>query len=146
MIRDGFQKGMPVWLTASQSKESDLFGYEINVSPNQPMRPSPIDDKRVAEQGHPTVGVGPTQVDDAAPGLSLEIEFPRAGEPRSARCHIDTQSSPLAVSEDIFGRLSLHGGQRVEMEALPDFSLPTSVKAFDRSLEPGFSWRSKDRG
>jgi hypothetical protein len=137
---------MPVWLTASQRKEFDLFSDEINVSPNQAMRPSTIDDERVAEQAHPTPGIRPTQVDDAAPGLSLEIEFPRAGKPRSARCRIDAQSSPLAVGHGIFSRLSLHSGQRVEMEALPDFSLPTSVKAFDRSLEPGFSWRSKDRG
>ena len=146
MIRNGVQKVMPVWLTASQRKEFDLFRCEINVSPNQAMRPSTIDDERVAEQAHPTAGVRPTQVDDAAPGLSLEIKFPRAGKPRSARCRIDAQSSPLAVGHGIFSRLSLHGGQRVEMEALPDFSLPTSVKAFDRSLEPGFSWRSKDRG
>jgi len=137
---------MGVWLTASQRKEFDLFSYEINVSPNQAMRPSTIDDERVAEQAHPTTGVRSTQVDDAAPGLSLEIEFPRAGKPRSARCRIDAQSSPLAVGHGIFSRLSLHSGKRVEMEALPDFSLPTSVKAFDRSLEPGFSWRSKDRG
>ena len=84
---------MGVWLTASQRKEFDLFSYEINVSPNQAMRPSTIDDERVAEQAHPTPGVGPTQVDDAAPGLSLEIEFPRAGKPRSAsvphRCAIE---------------------------------------------------------
>lgn len=137
---------MPVWLAASQCKEFDSFSYEINVSPNQAVRPSTIDDKRVTEQTHSTAGVRPAQVDNAAPRLSLEIEFPRAGKLTSTRCRVDAQSSPLAVGHGIFGRLSLHGGQGVEMEALPDFSLPTSVKAFDGSLESGFSWRSKDRG
>ena len=129
---------MGVWLTASQRKEFDLFSDEINVSPNQALRPSTIDDERVAEQAHPTPGVGPTQVDDAAPRLS----FQELGN-RHLR---GAASSPLAVGHGIFSRLSLHSAQRVEMEALPDFSLPTSVKAFHRSLEPGFSWRSKDRG
>jgi len=145
MIRDGVQEAMLVWLTASQGKEFDLFRYEINMSPNQAMRPSTVDDERVTKQVHPTAGVRPAQVDDAAPELSLEIEFPRAGKLRSARCHIDVQSSALAVSEGIFGRLSLDGGERVELETLPDFSLPTSVKAFDRRLEPGFLWWSKDQ-
>jgi hypothetical protein len=114
---------MGVWLTASQRKEFDLFSDEINVSPNQAMRPSTIDDERVAEQAHPTTGVRPTQVDDAAPGLSLEIEFPRAGKARSARCRIDAQSSPLAVGHGIFSRLSLHSAQRVRNGSAARLSL-----------------------
>ena len=111
MIRNGVQKVMPVWLTASQREEFYLFSHEINVSPNQAMRPSTIDDERAAEQAHPTAGVRPTQVDDGALGLSLEIESPSAGKPSSAGSRIDAQSSPLAVGHGIFSRLSFYGGQ-----------------------------------
>src|SRR5918995_6652167 len=137
---------MPVRLTASQCKKSELFSCEINVGTNQAVGPSRVDDERVAEQADPTAGICPAQVDNAAPRLSLKIESPRVRKPSSTRRSFDTQTSPLTVSHDIFSRLSLHGGQRVEIEALPDFSLPASVKAFDSSLEPSFSWRSKDCG
>ena len=146
MIRNGVQKVIPVWLTASQCKESDLFSYEINVSTNQAVGPSRFDGERVAEQADPTAGICPAQVDKAAPRLGLEIESPRAGETTSPRRSFDAQTSPLTMSKGIFSRLGLHGGERVEMEALPGFSLPASIKAFDSSLEPGFSWRSKDCG
>lgn len=58
MIGDGVQEPMPVRLTAPQRKEFDSFGREIDVSAYQAMRPSTIDKERVAEQGHPTEGIG----------------------------------------------------------------------------------------
>ena len=146
MISDGFQKWMPVWFTASECNEVDLFSCEINVGANQAVRPRMVHDKGVAEQAHPTVGISSAQVNNAALGLGLEIELPRARKQASARRRFDTQSSTLTVSDGIPGRLSLQGRQGVEMKALPNLSLPTSVEAFDSGLEPGFSWRSKDRG
>ena len=146
MISDGFQEGMPVGFTASECNEADLFSCEINVCPDQTVRPRTVHDKGVAEQTYPTMSISPAQVNNAALGLRLEIELPRAGKQASARRSFDAHSSPLTVGDGILGRMDLQGGKRVEMEALPNFSLPASVETFDSGLEAGFPWRSKDCG
>ena len=119
---------------------------EINMGPDQVMRPRTIDHKGVTEQAYPTVGISSAQVNNAAHKPSLEIELPRAGEQASAGRSLDTQSSTLTVGNGVLGRLRLQGRKGVEMEALPNFSLPASVEAFDNGLETGFPWRSKDCG
>ena len=103
MISDGFQERMPVWFTASECKEADLLRCEINVGPDQAVRPRSVHDKGVAEQAHPTVGISSAQVNNAAHKPSLEIELPRAGEQTSAGRSLDTQSSTLTVGDGILG-------------------------------------------
>src|SRR3972149_2973346 len=146
MISQGVQERLPVRLTSSECIEADLFSCEINVGPDQTVRPRTVDHKGVTEQAHPTVGISSAQVNNAAHKPSLEIELPRAGEQASAGCGLDAQSSTLTVGDGILGRPRLQGHKGVEMEALPNFRLPASVEAFDSGLETGFPWRSKDCG
>src|SRR6266508_2022076 len=97
MIHDGIQEGMPVGFTASECKEADLLSCEINMGPDQAVRPRTIDHKGVTEQAYPTVGISSAQVNNAAHKPSLEIELPRASggtgvcgaQPRYAIEHVD---------------------------------------------------------
>ena len=144
VISDGFQERMPVGFTTSKCVEADLMSGEINMGSDQTVRPRTVDHNGVTEQAHATVSIGSAQVNNAADHLSLEIELPRARK-QAYNLDTDTQSSTLTVGDRILSGLRLQVRKGVEMEALPNFSLPASVKA-RRSLEPVFPWRSKDRG
>jgi hypothetical protein len=146
MISDGFQERMPVGFTASQCKEVNLFSGEVNMSSDQAVRPRTVNNKAMTEQADPTKGVGSAQVNNSALGSRLEIELPGAGEQSSAGRCFDTQSGTLTVGDGVLSGLRLQSRKGVEMEALPNFSLPASVEAFNSGLEAGFPWRSKDYG
>ena len=92
------------------------------------------------------MGISSTQVNNRALGARLEIELPSIRKLASRWGRIDTQSGTLAVGGNVSSGLGLQGTEGFEVKALPYLSLPTGVKAFDGSLETGFSGRSKDSG
>jgi hypothetical protein len=92
------------------------------------------------------MGVGSTQEDHAASKARLEIKPPSGRKQASWWSRFDTQSSTLSVGGDVSSGLRLQSIERFEMKALPYLSLPSSVEAFDGSLETCLSGRSKDGG
>jgi hypothetical protein len=92
------------------------------------------------------MGIGSAQEDHVAFGACLEIKPPSGRKQASRWSRFDAQSSTVSVGSNVSSGLRLQGTEGFEMKALPYLSLPSSVEAFDGSLETGFSGRSKDRG
>jgi hypothetical protein len=144
-IFDRAKKRLPCRFSSSQRIEANEPRVQVNLSSDQTMRPVVIHRKAVPQKANLSLLVSPAQEDNVAVRACLEVQLPAIGKRVSCRSLLDASSESVAVGSHVPGRLCLHGRHRVIMKALPDFSLPAGIVAFDCRLKASLLNRDKDR-
>jgi len=138
LIFDRAKKWLRCRFSSSQRIEVNGPRVQVDLSSDQTMRPVFVHRKAMPQETNPSLLISPAQENNVAVRACLEVQLPAIGKRLSCWSLLDATSESVAVSSHVPGRLCLHGRQRVIMKALPDFSLPAGVVAFDCRLKAGF--------
>jgi hypothetical protein len=138
LVRDGTEQWLCCGLTASQRIAADAPLVPVHLNSDQPVGPCGLDGKALAQQGHVALCDGPTQIDQAATGRSLEVQAPLRGKRPPRWSPLDPRRSTTVIGGHIARRLGLQGRQGLMMEPAPHLRLPTPIVTLDGRLKAGF--------
>lgn len=143
-IFDRAKKWLPCRFSSSQRIEANEARVQVDLSSDQTMRPVSIHRKAMPQKTNLSLLVSPAQENNVAVRACLEIQLPAIGKRLPCWSLLDAASESVVIGSYVPGRLCLHRRERVVMKALPDFSLPAGIVAFDGRLKAGFLDRGKD--
>ena len=127
-------------ILAPQAVEKEFVPIQIHVTTNQPVGPHLAQRPRLSQKADLTAGVASPQVDQAACGSLLQVEFPVGRESTPVWSRLDPRRSLSAQGRDVLLRMPLQVDQGLVLEAGPDLGLPPTVVALDHGLKAGLTW------
>src|SRR6266511_940114 len=140
-VRGLSQERLIEGIPPTQGEEVDPADGEIELGPDQPVRPMTVDVDAMAEDGDATRLGRPPEEDDLATWRVPRLD--RSGRERLAgRGGLDPDRRAPLGGLDPPLRSPLQGSERRFPEAGPDLRLPAAVERLDRRLEAGLvGWR-----
>src|SRR5579884_406818 len=144
-VANFFPQRLPRGCAAAQGIEANPVHVKVDFAADQSVGPQAGDLERVAEQADRAPRVGPPQEHQAPTQWSMGVEAPVPGERPACGGPFPPRGGSGTSRGPIGRRSVLQGGQRLMVEAGPDFSLPAPVKAFNGRLKAHLLWRHKDR-
>ena len=128
-------------VSSSQRIEADAAMLQLDFSAYKPMRPVETHIKGSAEQGHASLVIGASQIDQRSSQNVLQVQGPRLWKRSSWWGRVDACDSPATYGRHVLVRLRKQLPPRLETEAVLNLGLPASIVALDGSLKSRFSRR-----